>query len=136
MARGRLWTAEDDEEFQRLCTQPLTYAQIGQRIGRSKGAVEQHFHKMHLDAAQRQARAEYNRRYQRETRAHACAGSGRASKPALRIPADVLAERDRAFSAARDLTAEIFGDPRPGRSALDRARVPAVVPAAGRVSEA
>jgi hypothetical protein len=37
------------------------------------------------------------------------------------IPPHVLAERDIAMAAgARDLTAEFFGDPPPGRSALDR----------------
>ncbi len=38
------------------------------------------------------------------------------------IPPHVLAERDRAYSQYQSLTAMIFGDPRPGRSALDRAR--------------
>lgn len=37
------------------------------------------------------------------------------------IPVDVMAERDvRLATAPRDITAEFFGDPLPGYSALDR----------------
>lgn len=39
------------------------------------------------------------------------------------IPEDVRAERKRATSSTRSLTAEILGDPRPGRSALDKQRM-------------
>lgn len=35
-------------------------------------------------------------------------------------PAHVIAERDRALYAPRSITAELLGDPPPGRSALDR----------------
>ena len=39
------------------------------------------------------------------------------------VPKEVLADRDaRADRIPRDLTAEIFGDPLPGRSALDQLR--------------
>ena len=37
-----------------------------------------------------------------------------------RPPEDVIAERDHAIAAPRSLSAIAFGDPLPGRSALDR----------------
>ena len=57
-------------------------------------------------------------RYQRpETRAQHQVGS-------MRAPPEVLAERDARLAARdrRDQTAEFFGDPPPGYSALDRKR--------------
>jgi hypothetical protein len=38
----------------------------------------------------------------------------------LDVPEDVLNERDNAYSAQISVGALLFGDPRPGRSALDR----------------
>jgi hypothetical protein len=46
------------------------------------------------------------------------------SREAVRVPQSVLFERDRAMLAPRSLTAQAFGDPMPGRSALDKRGTP------------
>lgn len=44
-------------------------------------------------------------------------------EPVMRVPAEVLADREqRATLQPASLTAAVFGDPLPGRSALDRRR--------------
>lgn len=44
------------------------------------------------------------------------------AEPTNRVwaPPHILEERDRRMKAERDITAEFFGDPRPGQSALDK----------------
>jgi hypothetical protein len=42
------------------------------------------------------------------------------SAPRVAVPEHLLIERDRRLTADRDITAEFFGDPRPGQSALDK----------------
>lgn len=42
------------------------------------------------------------------------------------VPPHILEERERALSIAPSITAAIFGDPLPGRSALDRKRMEAM----------
>lgn len=51
------------------------------------------------------------------------AGKTHRSDRPIAIPPEVLAERELALSAHRDLTSEAFGDPPAGRSALDRKRM-------------
>ena len=41
-------------------------------------------------------------------------------RPRAIIPEHCLIDRDRRMHAERDITAEFFGDPRPGQSALDK----------------
>jgi hypothetical protein len=40
--------------------------------------------------------------------------------PRVTVPQHCLEDRDRRLTAERDLTAEFFGDPAPGQSALDK----------------
>lgn len=40
--------------------------------------------------------------------------------PRIYVPPSRMEERDRRMAAERDITAELFGDPRPGQSALDK----------------
>jgi hypothetical protein len=40
--------------------------------------------------------------------------------PRVSVPEHCLEDRDRRLSAERSLTAEFFGDPAPGQSALDK----------------
>ena len=40
--------------------------------------------------------------------------------PRVRVPPSLLEDRNRRMNAERDITAEFFGDPKPGQSALDK----------------
>lgn len=48
--------------------------------------------------------------------------SGNLVSSSARPSSEMLAERDAALAAPLSLTAHVFGDPPPGRSALDRKR--------------
>jgi hypothetical protein len=70
--------------------------------------------------ARRKEREHVRRLKDKETTA-AMRASGVFAPAYSRAPPDhVLAERDRAIAAPRDLNAVLSGDPLPGRSALDR----------------
>ena len=68
--------------------------------------------------ARRRERERAQRALVRETVAAAREGGTYRGPP--RPPEEVIAERDHAIAAPRSLSAIAFGDPLPGRSALDR----------------
>jgi len=68
--------------------------------------------------ARRAERDRARRAQEKETLAAAREGGTYRGPP--RPPEEVIAERDYAIAAPRSLSAIAFGDPLPGRSALDR----------------
>ena len=101
--RGRKWTVQEKADLVRLRGEGLGWNAIATRI---PGTSAQMCAKMHSAIA--------NAEKPREGRWFG-----------LRCADETLADRDarRAESLARtDITANFFGDPLPGRSALDRAR--------------
>jgi hypothetical protein len=72
-----------------------------------------------LDPAYREARNAQGRARKRKSRRAEGKPEARYIMP-TKCPPEVLAERDRALSQQTDLTAQVFGDPPPARSALGK----------------
>lgn len=73
------------------------------------------------DAYARRKERERVRRLKDKEITAALRASGALTAAYSRAPPDhVIEERDRALAGTRDLSAIAFGDPLPGRSALDR----------------
>lgn len=62
----------------------------------------------------------YMRKYMRELRQKERHVGLRQNVTTLKVPEEVRDERDRVMQAARELRHYLFGDPLPGRSALDK----------------
>jgi hypothetical protein len=92
----------------------LAIARMMTAKGYPARAVDAYFK---LKAGSWSARRIYERDYKNHTPGHRQSGS-------MRTPPEVLAERDTRLAARdrRNQTAEFFGDPPPGYSALDRRR--------------
>jgi hypothetical protein len=88
--------------------------------GRAPGQIAQH-----LDRSEAGVRYHLLERYGIRFRTIAVPLRTRsAGHIAKQVPANALAERERAYSAARTPNQIHLGDPLPGRSALDRRRTP------------
>lgn len=103
-------------QAQRLQTQDMSHKAIGKKIGRTSEEVRL--------AIGRGGKRTKPLKYTFHTGVDLTGPSGivAAGIPMDRTvpPADVLAERARALSQPRTITAAVFGDPPPGRSALDK----------------
>lgn len=94
----RTWTADDEALLERLLTEKRTPMQIASFLGKTRSAVNSKIQSMRMDP----------------TRIHL------ERIPRIEVPVGCLEDRDRRLNAEISLTAEFFGDPRPGQSALDR----------------
>lgn len=92
-----LWKPDEISLAKRLRNEGHTYSVIAKQIGRTAGAVE--------------------RKLFRPGRSPEAWRSAFHNPP---IPEHVAAERERAYSAELPIGADLMGDPRPGRSALDQ----------------
>ena len=104
------WSLEENEIGRRLLDKDASEAKFLEKLGRTKKAASGHFSYVEHRAMVLRRRGEIPDR--------------RGSTPQVTIPdAPSIAMMDRAqrqFVAPRALTSEFFGDPPPGRSALDR----------------
>ena len=106
MRDGRRWTQQENDELLRLWKTGASDDRIAEALGRTLSAVQSHISEL------RRRRADLpSRRWGGEL--------PRRAEIVKAPPEDVLAERDRALARERSLTAIVFGDPLPGRSALD-----------------
>jgi hypothetical protein len=116
------WTQDEITRALKLCDLGMTADKIGVDLGRSTKSIKNKFHVLSMTPEQRIKRNEYERERRRDRDKTFSRKAGivfEAHK--ARIPDAVIAERDARYSAShRDLTAAFFGDPLPGRSALDR----------------
>src|SRR3990167_7967135 len=95
--KGRPWTKQETDTLIRLKKERTPIYVIAARLNRTIGTVETHL---------------YN---------YSSLFAGRCGpvQPAPSVDPAALAELERARSAPQSLTAMFFGDPLPGRSALD-----------------
>jgi len=90
--------AQDEELLEQLLAEGRSPMQIASIMGKTRSAVNSKIQSMRMD----------------QTRIHI------ERIPRIEVPRWCLEDRDRRLSAERSLTAEFFGDPAPGQSALDR----------------
>lgn len=116
------WT---DEETQRACKMRgdgIDTAKIGSILGRTAKAVKARLALIAQTDEQRKKRNAYERaRRERDNKTFSRKAGITFEAHKSKIPDAVIAERDSRYRAShQDLTAAFFGDPLPGRSALDR----------------
>jgi hypothetical protein len=102
LLRRSSWQDQDEAELKRLSGEGKKPSEIAAIMGRSIPAVEAKLFRMR----------NYAPRVHHE----------RAS-PATVVSQSALDDRNRRMMAQRSLTAQFFGDPEPGRSALDQRRL-------------
>jgi len=104
------WTLEEDEIGKRLLEENASEAEFLEKLGRTKEVARKHFYYVEHRAMVFRRRGEVPVRR----------GPLRQVM-AARAPGIVIMDQTpRVFVASRSLTSEVFGDPPPGRSALDR----------------
>jgi hypothetical protein len=104
------WTPEEDEIGRRLLEEDASEAEFLEKLGRTKKAASGHFSYVEHRAMVLRRRGEVPVR--REPTLHVTI----ANAPSI----VVMNDEQRQFVAPRSLTSEFFGDPPPGRSALER----------------
>jgi hypothetical protein len=102
----KLWTPEEDEIGRRLFEEHASEAEFLERLGRTKEVAGKHFYYVDHRAMVLRRRGE----------APVPRGPAKANAPSNAMMDDA----QRQLVAPRSLTSELFGDPQPGRSALDR----------------
>jgi hypothetical protein len=104
------WTPEEEEIGRRLLEERASEAEFLEKLGRTKKAASSHFYSVEHRAMVLRRRGEVL----------VCRGpTGKvtiANAPSIAM----MDEAQRQLVAPRSLTSEFFGDPPPGRSALDR----------------
>ena len=117
------WTAEELKLATDMRAEGKTHPEIAKAVGRSKKAVRNKLNKTSFTSEELVKRAQSAKLYrarsctQNERRVHADGYSTVGSRPTE----ELIRERDeRSALRPRDLTAAFFGDPLPGRSALER----------------
>lgn len=103
-------TSEQLSQARILRRQGETWHAAAKAVGRSYWVVRR---ALDPQAREHRYQTEWSRREQRKS-----PGYEISRRPV--VPPEVEADRERRLSAARSLTQEFFGDPRPGQSALDR----------------
>lgn len=111
---GRLWTKEETEAALRMKKEGRSPAEIAETLSRTPSSVISRIDFVTMPAERRQKVRDRINEYQRSFRAVGLVTIH------CRPSVDLLEERDRLLSLPRPLTAELMGDPLPGRSALDR----------------
>lgn len=102
------------EKARQLRATGISLIAVAETLGYSRECL-----RLALNPASREARNAYRRGRVRKSRRAAGKPEPRYVTPA-RCPPEVIAERDIALSQQTSLTALVFGDPPPGRSALDK----------------
>jgi hypothetical protein len=101
----KLWTQEENEIGRRLFEEDASEAEFLERLGRTKEVAGKHFYYVNHRAKVLQRRG--------EAPLH-CGPTANAPSKAI------MNGVQRQSAAPRSLASELFGDPQPGRSALDR----------------
>lgn len=124
MSRGPNWTREDYERVVDLLAKGFSKPAIAELIGKTLTQVR---HKIVYESMTGERREQIRERVNASRRAVAAGIARTIPRDASRsqifepCPAAVFAERARRQSAEHpNYTAEFFGDPKPGFSALDR----------------
>jgi hypothetical protein len=104
------WTPEEEEIGRRLLEEHASAAEFLEKLGRSKNAAENHFYYLEHRAMVLRRRGEIPVRR----------GPTRQVTIANAPSIVMLDDAQRQLAAPRSLTSGFFGDPPPGRSALDR----------------
>lgn len=114
--RGRPWTQEDTDKALGMARDRVPVEKIAAALDRTPGSVKGRIDYVTMPSEKRQKVRDRINEYRRSFRSVGLVTvHGRPS-------AELLEERDRLLSLPRDTTAELMGDPLPGRSALDRRR--------------
>jgi hypothetical protein len=108
MRRRIPWTPEEDEIGRRLLGEHATEAEFLEKLGRTQEVVKKHFYYAEHRATVLRRRSEATRGPRQQVTI--------ANAPSLAMMDDA----QRPLATPRSLTSEYFGDPLPGRSALDR----------------
>jgi hypothetical protein len=104
------WTPEEDEIGRRLLEEDASKAEFLENLGRTKKAASGHFSYVEHRAMVLRRRGEVRE----------CRGPTRQATIANAPSIVVMNDEPRQLVAPRSLTSEFFGDPPPGRSALER----------------
>lgn len=130
--RSGPWTPEEDGTLLTMFRQLKTDLEIGDAIGRSAAGVKARrrvlgVSKANLTPAQRKQReraATIRRRDKRTAFMREHGGHYTVDPRPENVPPEIFEERERAYryAACRTVTQVLFGDPPPGRSALDAER--------------
>ena len=104
------WTPEEDEIGRRLLEEDASKAEFLENLGRTKKAASGHFSYVEHRAMVLRRRREVP------------AGRGPTRQVTIADAPSIVIVNDeqRQLVAPRSLTSEVFGDPPPGRSALER----------------
>jgi hypothetical protein len=105
-----LWTPEEDEIGRRLFEEGASEAEFLEKVGRTKRVASKHFYYVDHRAMVLRRRDEAAVRH----------GPTRLVTIANALSKAMMDDAQRQLVAPRSLTSEFFGDPQPGRSALDR----------------
>jgi hypothetical protein len=104
------WTPEQDEIGRRLLEEHAGEAEFLEKLGRTKEVARKHFYYVEHRAMVLRRRGEVAVRH----------GPTRQLTIANAPSIAMMDDAQRQLAAPRSLTSEFFGDPPPGRSALDR----------------
>lgn len=113
--RPRLWTAEETTRARAMLARNAAEREFIAAFGKSKGAAESRIKWVDMDQAQR----DHNRQ---RVNTYRCLGGSPEAHSRMVVPQEVLIERERRLAAPQPAAAALLGDPRPGQSALDKAR--------------
>jgi hypothetical protein len=104
------WTAEEDEIGRRLLEEHASEAEFLEKLGRTQEVARKHFYYVEHRATVLRRRGEVP-----------CHRGPTRQIPIADAPSiAMMDDAQRQLIAPRSLTSEFFGDPPPGRSALDR----------------
>jgi hypothetical protein len=104
------WTPEEEQVGKRLLEEDASATEFVQKLGRTKKAASGHF-----SYVEHRAKV-LRRRGEDRTRRGSTEQMSIADAPSIAMMDDA----QRPLVAPQSLTSEFFGDPPPGRSALDR----------------
>lgn len=102
------WTPEEDEIGRRLLEEHVSEAEFLEKLGRTKEVVRKHFYYVEHRAIVLRRRGEVPVR------------RGPIRQVTIAYAPSIAKMDECTAVASRSLTSQFFGDPPPGRSALDR----------------
>jgi hypothetical protein len=106
------WTPAETEIAERMKAAGHSFSEIGERLGRSRKAVQLKF--LYLRRTPEERRVCRGKTVYRPSR------TGMFIQVSNRPTPEQIAERDARFSKDRTISQLIMGDPLPGQSALDK----------------